>query len=291
METKYYGPLIVIVGQTASGKSALAMQLASKFNGEIICADSRTVYKDMDIGTAKPTAQDQKEVKHHLLDVVYPNESFTVAQFKKLTEAAIEEIQSRNKLPILVGGGGLYIDSVIFDYEFRPVNQKIRDTFSDVSIEELKSELTQRGIPLPENKYNPRYLLRSLEAGAEPKKHNTIQPNILIIGLEIEKDELRRRSEFRVEQTLKFGLLEEIKRLSIKYGWDVAPMQAPAYKAFKAYFTANQDIESCIKQNVDLDMKLAKKQKTWFKRNNSIRWYADPSKVEADVAKFLNKFT
>jgi tRNA dimethylallyltransferase len=115
------GRLLVIVGPTASGKSDLAMELAEGFNGEIICSDSRTVYKGMDIGTAKPSKEDQAKIRHHLLDVVEPGESFNVADFKRLAEAVIEGISRRGKLPIMVGGTGLYIDSILFDYDFKTV--------------------------------------------------------------------------------------------------------------------------------------------------------------------------
>ncbi len=111
-------PLLVIVGETASGKSALSMSLARKFNGEIICADSRTIYKDMDIGTAKPNAEDRAEIKHYLLDIIEPGQRYSASQFKEDALKAISEITKRGKLSILVGGTGLYIDAVIFDYQF-----------------------------------------------------------------------------------------------------------------------------------------------------------------------------
>src|SRR5687767_5549731 len=116
MATK--GPLVVIVGETASGKTALAVKLAQQFNGEIIAADSRTIYKEMNIGTAKPSPEERKAVPHHLIDILYPNERFTVADFQRLANETITDILSRGKLPLLVGGSGLYIDSVIFNYSF-----------------------------------------------------------------------------------------------------------------------------------------------------------------------------
>ena len=111
-------PLVVIVGPTASGKTALAIHLAEKYNGEIVCADSRTVYKGLDIGTAKPSVSEQQRVRHHLIDVVEPDGTFSVADFKMLAVEAINDIESRGKLPILVGGSGLYIDAVVYDFSF-----------------------------------------------------------------------------------------------------------------------------------------------------------------------------
>src|SRR5262245_27832773 len=113
-------PLVVIVGETGSGKSALALELAERFNGEIICADSRTVYKGMDVGTAKPSPEDRQRVRHYGLDVVEPGEGFSAHAFSLLAQAAIHEIAARGKLPILAGGSGLYVDAVLYGFQFRP---------------------------------------------------------------------------------------------------------------------------------------------------------------------------
>src|SRR5476651_1891671 len=117
-------PLVVIAGETASGKSALALQLARQFNGEIICADSWTVRREADIGTAKPSAAEQALVPHHLLDVAGPDEDFTAAVFKRLANKAIKEIAGRGRLPIMVGGTGLYVDGVIYDFNFLPAGDR-----------------------------------------------------------------------------------------------------------------------------------------------------------------------
>ncbi len=284
-------PLIVIVGPTASGKTTLAIEIAKKFNGEIICADSRTIYKGMDIGTAKPTSKEQQQIKHYILDVVYPDEKFTVADFKYMTEEAIEEIVSKEKIPIIVGGSGLYIDSLIYDYKFRPINNEVRENFSNLSVKELQNELIRRGIPLPQNKLNHRYLLRSLEAGEDTIRQTKIRDNTLLIGLNIERDVLKQRIEDRVEESIKNGLLKEIKKLNRKYDWDLNSMQAPAYKAFRPYFEDEASLEECMKRNTELDNQLAKKQRTWFKRNKSIRWVDDPSNAIDIVDSFLNKTT
>ncbi len=138
-------PLIVIVGETASGKTALAIEIAKSFNGEIICADSRTVYRGMDIGTAKPTRAERKVIKHHLLDIVEPDEKYNVAKFKKDALTAIEDITSRGKLPIMVGGTGLYIDSVIFDYDFdNKTMSELRPNTLVIGIQRPRDDLKQR---------------------------------------------------------------------------------------------------------------------------------------------------
>ncbi len=138
-------PLIVIVGETASGKTALGIKLAQKFNGEIICADSRTVYKHMDIGTAKPTKTEQRLVRHHLIDLVEPNEKYNVAMFKHDALAAIEDITGRGKLPIIVGGTGLYVDAVIFDYDFDSKTMSdLRPNTLLIGVQRARSDLKER---------------------------------------------------------------------------------------------------------------------------------------------------
>lgn len=288
MAAKVESPLVVVVGPTASGKTSLAINLAKQFNGEVICADSRTVYKGMDIGTAKPTVPEMDGIQHHLLDVVNPGQPFSVADFKRLAQEAIDNISARGKLPIMVGGSGLYIDSILYDYKFRPANSYTREKFKDASVEELQAELTARGIALPENSTNPRYLLRSLEAGKQSDVHNELRGNILIIGMQVDPEILKSRIASRVENMVNNGLVDEVKMLSREYGWDIAPMQASSYQSLKSYIEGTQTIEQAKAEIVALDGKLAKKQRTWFKRNNSIHWISDPSNSVDLVTTFLN---
>jgi tRNA dimethylallyltransferase len=161
-------PLIVIVGPTASGKTGLAIRIAKKINGEIICADSRTVYKYMDIGTAKPTFDEMNGVAHWGIDLLEPDKKFTVKDFKDYAEQKISEIRSRNMVPILVGGSGLYVDSIIFDYDFSArTDNNIRSVMQDKSVSELREYCIKNNISLPENDKNKRYILRAIEAGGK----------------------------------------------------------------------------------------------------------------------------
>lgn len=138
-------PLVVIVGETASGKTALGIELARKFNGEIICADSRTIYKEMDIGTAKPTREERELARHHMLDIVEPNEQYNAARFQADANTLIDEITARGKLPIMVGGTGLYVDSVIFDYDFEnQTMSELRPNTLVIGIQKDKDELLSR---------------------------------------------------------------------------------------------------------------------------------------------------
>jgi tRNA dimethylallyltransferase len=175
--------LVAIVGPTASGKSALAMKIAKQFSGEIIAADSRTIYRGMDIGTAKPSKADQAAVPHWGLDLAEPGESYSAARFKEYALAKITDISSRGKLPILVGGTGLYIDAVLFDYKF-PASDKKEVEFKDVDVAGLQAIINKRGYVVPENSKNRRHLIRTIERqGQTGHRRHDLPPGVLLIGL------------------------------------------------------------------------------------------------------------
>lgn len=283
-------PLVVVLGQTGSGKSALAMELARRFNGEIIAADSRTIYKGMDIGTAKPTKLDQKLIRHHLLDVVKPNELFSVAAFQRHAQAAIENIASRGKAPFLVGGSGLYIDAVIYNFSFRePPDESRRQTLQTMSVKELQDLLVKQGIPLPENNKNPRHLIRSLESRGEIPERHSLRPNTLVVGLLKDKEELATRIKLRVDKMIDEGFVDEVRRVSEEYGWDAPALQAPGYKTFRSYIDGQVDLNEAKRQFVQQHLQYAKRQQTWFKRNPDIRWSSNPEEIVDMVTTLLNK--
>lgn len=285
-----YPPLIVIVGQTASGKSALAMHLAQKYNGEIIAADSRTVYRGMDIGTAKPTPNDRKIIKHHLIDVVYPSSTFSSLQFKQQANMAILNISGRGKLPIMVGGTGLYVDAVVYDFQFRgPADPDVRRELEQLSVDELQARLRDADIPLPTNSQNPRHLIRALETDGQVAARGPLRPNTLVIGLQIEPDALRKKIADRVDAMVAAGLVEEARGLAERYGWDVPAMQAPAYKAFRPYIEGKITLEEAKRLFVQKDWQYARRQKTWFRRNKDIVWICKPDESIDLVTTFLNK--
>jgi tRNA dimethylallyltransferase len=255
------GSVIVVVGPTASGKTALAIKLAKLFNGEIIAADSRTVYKHMDIGTAKPTKQEQAEIRHHLIDVVNPDGYFSAADFKELAQKAIADIESRNKLPIVVGGTGLYIDALIYDFGF------------------ASPEIAKRRDPK-----NPRHLDKSVTSN-----RGELRANTLIIGLKMPREALRARIAQRVDAMFKAGFIEETKALAKAYGWQLRSLQTPGYKAMRKYLEGQLTLDETKEEFIKNDLNLAKRQMTWFKRNNSIHWLGDPREAVEIVTTFLNK--
>ncbi|MET0779639.1 MAG: tRNA (adenosine(37)-N6)-dimethylallyltransferase MiaA [Candidatus Saccharimonadales bacterium] len=283
-------PLIVVVGQTASGKSALALDLAERWNGEIIAADSRTVYKTMDIGTAKSSEAEQKRAPHHLLDVATPDKPFTASDFKQAADKAIADIAARGKLPVLVGGTGLYIDSVIFDFSFRGVfDAARRKELERLPVTALQTILTERGIALPANEQNPRHLIRAIETEGQVGVRHELRSNTLVIGLLVDREELRKRVTARVDAMLAAGLEHEVLGLAKKYGWDIGPMQTIGYQEFEAYIAGDITIEVVREAIITHTMQYSKRQKTWFSRNKGIHWISKTEEAVGLVTTFLNK--
>ncbi len=283
-------PLIVIVGPTASGKSALAFDLACQLNGEIICADSRTVYKGMDIGTAKPPKDEQAQVRHHLIDLITPDQNFTAAEFKRQALLWIDDISIRGKVPIMVGGTGLYVDGVIFDFAFLPpVAPEEREALESLSVEALQQKLTEQGIPLPENSKNPRHLIRALETNGQVPVRKGLRENTLVIGLDIDKATCEQRIQHRVEQMYANGFVAEAKQLFEKYGVEAPGLQAPGYKAIREYLDGEVSLDESKKIFIRNDIQLAKRQRTWFKRNPHIHWTKNSSEAWQLVQLFLQQ--
>lgn len=266
-------PLVVIVGPTASGKSSTAMRIAKEYNGEIICADSRTIYKGMDIGTAKPTAKDRAEVPHWGLDLVEPGDSFTAADFKYYAQQKIDEIRSRGHLPLLVGGTGLYVDGIIFDFEFIKTDPKLRAKLEAMSLEELKQYCANNNVVLPENQQNRRYVIRAIERkNISGKRLNVPIANTVIVGITTNRDELRTRISARAEQLFDTGMVEEAKKLGEKYGWNSEAMTGNIYKLVKQFLAGEFDNDELKQRFITADWQLAKRQLTWLKRNPFIQW-------------------
>lgn len=244
-------PLVVIVGETASGKTALAIELAQKFNGEIICADSRTIYRGMDIGTAKPTKEEQALVPHHLLDIRNLDETYSAAQFQKHAQKLIQDISDRDKLPIMVGGTGLYIDAVIYNYQFPQHSER--------------------------NQKNPRH-------SVNPNNDKTLRENTLVLGIQQDRDVLNKRIEKRAMAMLQAGLVNEARQLTAKYGHDNEALRGCGYY----YFVDEQNADEAVAKFVQNHKQLAKKQRTWFKRNKSIHWVNNRGDAVDLTTTFLN---
>lgn len=279
--------LVVLLGETASGKSALGLDIAKKHDGEILCADSWTVRKFMDIGTAKPSQQEQQAIPHHLLDVVAPNESFTAADFKRLANVAIDDIQSRGKLPIMVGGTGLYIDAVVYDYSFLGGEGTLdRDELGAMTAEELANIARDQGIDLSDvDVRNKRRIIRAMESGGEKPSKSELRDTTLLIGIKAEN--LQERIERRVDIMLKEGLEQEVKKLSDEYGWEAEALKGIGYREWQDYFLGSQSLGQTRDRIISATKNLAKRQRTWFKRNPDIKWVTSPEEAEALIYDFL----
>lgn len=267
-------PLIVIVGPTASGKTSLAIKLAEKCGGEIICADSRTVYRGLDIGTAKPTVDEQKRVKHWGVDLVGPGEGFTAADFKEYALDKINNIRSRGKIPFMVGGTGLYADGVIFDYEFGSKSDVFnRGEYDSMSIDELYTYCRNNNIKMPENIQNKRYVIRAIEKkGVNTSRRDVPITNTFIVGITTDKDLLRQRINQRTEQIFEDGIVNEAIKMGKLYGWNSEPMTGNVYRIVHDFIEQKTSLgEAKVKAEI-LDWRLAKRQLTWFKRNSFIKW-------------------
>ena len=267
-------PLIVIVGPTASGKTSLAIQLAKKYRGEIICADSRTVYRGMNIGTAKPSLKEQQEVSHWGLDLVDPGDSFSVSQFKGYTRQKIKEIRSRGNIPFLVGGTGLYIDSVIFDFQFgAKYSKEKRANLQEMTISELQQYCVNHDVALPENSKNKRYLIRAIErAGKKPSGLEVPLSNTIVVGITTGKQLLRQRITDRAKKMFKDGVVEETIGLANNAGWCNEAMTGNVYPIIKKLIEKEIDEDQAIREFIVSDVNLVKRQLTWFRRNPFIEW-------------------
>ncbi len=283
--------LIVIVGETSSGKSALALDLAVRLNGEIICADSWTVRREVDIGTAKPSAEERARVPHHLLDIVDPCEDFTAAVFKSMANNTISDIINRKKLPFIVGGTGLYIDGVIYDYGFLPAgDREARKELNNKTVEQLRELIADKGLDDSGlDVRNKRRLIRLLETeGARPTR-KSLRPNTLILGLRVPHKELKERIERRAQRMIDQGLEQEVSKLAHKYGWGCEALKGIGYREWQPYFEGNQTVQETKARIIKSTLGLAKRQRTWFKRNKSILWLDDPSNAVDIVTRYLSK--
>lgn len=277
--------LLVILGPTASGKSDLAIKIAKLFNGEIVSADSRQIYKEMNIGTAKPI----KDNLHHLLDLTNPDKHFSVAQYKELAYKTIKNIQSRNKLPILCGGTGLYISSIIENWQFPkvPPQEKLRKELGKKSAQqlfEIYQKLDPEGAKFIDKK-NKRRLIRAIEvckANDKPfwqqRKSDKSLFDALIIGIKLPKEELKKRIALRIKKMMKMGLETEVKTLVKKYGW-ISSLQTIGYQEWKEYFD-NKINKKEVQNLIELHtIQYSKRQITWFKKIKDAQWIESPEQA------------
>ena len=280
--------LLAVVGTTASGKSGLAMELARRFDGEIIAADSRTIYTGMDIGTAKPSAAEQAEIAHWGLDLVEPGQRFTVADYQAYANEKIADITARGKLPIMVGGTGLYVDSVLFGYDFRSDQQTAakRQELDDKTTAELLGMIPELDRQQFEQQQNRRHIIRFLETGEHASRNTKLRKGAVVIGLAPSKNVLRKRIEKRVEIMFKQGLRKEVDELIERYGWGSEALTGIGYREFKPFYDGVISMSQVKRDIAQSTLRYAKRQRTWFKRNSHIQWHEDRvAALSSDILK------
>lgn len=270
----YHLPLVVITGPTASGKTSLAIKIAKKFNGEIISADSRAIYIGADIGTAKPTREEQATIPHWGIDLVVPGKYFSVADYKQYADQKITEIRSRGHIPILVGGTGLYIDSVLFNYQFgKKASKFLRFLLQRMTVGALQAYCRKHNIILPENSKNKRYLIRSIEkAGSTCSKSDLPLSTSIIVGITTKKPELRARIDSRADSFFADNVIDEAMKLGKKYGWKNEAMKSNIYPLIRQYKESQITLDEAKSKFSIADWRLAKRQLTWMRRNLFIHW-------------------
>ncbi len=288
-------PLIAIVGSTATGKSEMAFHLAKRLNAEIVSADSWLVRRGLDIGTAKPSPSMLREIPHHLIDIIEPDQDFSAAEYKKLALKSIEQIQSLGRLPLLVGGTGLYIDAILYDFSFLPASEpKERQRLNNLSLSDLHSLAIAQKLDLSQiDMRNKRRVIRFIESKGKMATKGNLRPDTLIIGIRSEPDVLREKIKERVELMMSLGLENEVKRLSELYGWQCEALKGIGYSEWELYFKKRQSLETTKARTIKDTIALARRQQTWFKRNKSIHWFTTPvniADVDALITTFLNNF-
>ncbi len=293
--------VIVIGGPTASGKTALSIALAKKINGEIISADSMQIYKDMDIGTAKPSIEEMDNIKHYLIDCVSPAVRYSVADFKKDATNAIEEILQKGKVPIIVGGTGLYIDSLIYgiDYNEMQVDLDYRAYLEDLADKNGLEYLYNMAKKIDEQAMqkisinDKKRICRVLEIYKSTGKTKTelekesrskeLKYDFKVFAIDMDRAVLYDRINKRVDLMIEAGLIDEVKNLIEKYPEIPTAMQGLGYKEVLGYFNKEYSKEEMIEKIKMESRRYAKRQLTWFRRNKDIIWL--------DATKSINENT
>lgn len=294
--------VVVIVGPTASGKTALSIELAKRINGEIISSDSMQIYKDMDIGTAKVTKEEAQGIKHYLVDCVSPDERYTVSDFKKDAEKAIEEILAKGKTPIVVGGTGLYVNSLIYGIEYQDMNfdeeyrnELMEKAETDEGLKELWNE-ANRIDPDAMTKISPndkKRIVRVLEifkATGKTKteqeilsRQNGVKYDYKVFGITMERGKLYSRINLRVDLMIEKGLEEEVRNLVNKYTKFPTAMQGLGYKEVVEYFEGNLTREEMIDKIKQESRRYAKRQLTWFRKNKETIWLDSSEDMQNNI--------
>ena len=297
--------VVVICGPTASGKTALSIELAKKINGEIISADSMQIYKDMNIGTAKPTREEMQGIKHYLIDFVSPEERYSVAQYKKDAKAAIKEIITKGKIPIIVGGTGLYVDSLIYEIEYSDIkiDEVYRKQLEKIIEEQGLEELYKKALeidPVAMKKISPndkKRIMRVMEIYRSTGKtkteqelesrKNPVEYDYRIFAINWEREILYQRINKRVDIMIEKGLIDEVKNILKKYDKFPTAMQGLGYKEVVDYINGIYTKEEMIEKIKMETRRYAKRQLTWFRKNKQTIWLDGKNNIQNNIGIIL----
>lgn len=292
--------VVVICGPTASGKTSLGVELAKKINGEVVSADSMQIYKDMTIGTAKPTPEETQGIKHYLIDFVSPDERYSVADFKKDAKTAIKEILSKGKVPIVVGGTGLYIDSLIYEIEYPNIeyDDKYRKSLEQIAEKEGLEKLYKKAKEIdPEaiakiSANDQKRILRILEIYHATGKNKTqqevdsrkeVEYDYRVFAIKWEREELYERINRRVDIMIDQGLIDEVENVKNKYNKFPTAMQGLGYKEVVDYLDGLYSKEEMIDKIKMETRRYAKRQMTWFRKNKQTIWLDGKNDVQNNL--------
>ena len=292
--------VIVIGGPTASGKTALSIELAKKINGEIVSADSMQIYKEMNIGTAKPDEEEKQNIKHYMLDIINPNERYSVADYKRDAKNAIREIIKKSKTPIVVGGTGLYIDSLIYEIEYPEIQIDLnyRKELEELAEKEGLLNLYEKAKQIDEkaiekiSKNDKKRILRVLEIYHQTGKTKTEldeeskkEPEFdyKMFAINMNRELLYDRINRRVDIMLQKGLIEEVKTIYNKYKEFPTAMQALGYKEVVEYLEGKISKEEMIEKIKMETRRYSKRQMTWFRKNKQTIWLDGQAEVESNI--------
>ena len=279
-------PTIYIVGPTASGKTAASLEIARSLGGEIVCADSQTVRRGMDIGTAKPSHAEQARVPHHLIDIIDPYEEFSLAAFLGCARPVIDDIKRRGKIPIVTGGTGLYIDALFYNFELpRVIDTSAAKDLELKSVDELQAIVRELGLAMPTNSLNPRHLKNTILRAGELGTRTTPKPHSLIAGILPAAEVLSERIDRRVESMFAQGFVKEVRDLITCYGRPPTTFDAIGYKIVMRHLDGEVSLDEAKELIKIADRQYAKRQRSWFRRNPSIAWFDSPEALVSFILK------
>lgn len=301
--------VIVICGPTASGKTKLSIELAKKINGEIVSCDSMQIYKDMSIGTAKPTEEEMQNIKHYLIDCISPEIRYSVADYKKQAMEYIKEISEKGKVPIIVGGTGLYVESLIYNIEYNEIKTdlKYREELEKVAQEEGLEKLYEKALKIDEkatkkiSNNDKKRIFRILEIYhttgktktklEEESRKNKPEYEFLLFGLTMDREKLYERINLRVDNMMQDGLVQEVKELLNKYEELPTAIQGLGYKEVVEYLKGDTSKEEMIEKIKLETRRYAKRQLTWFRKYNNLTWLNAQNDLQDNIRIILEEYS